>query len=170
MPAYNYYPNYYNVPSWQPINSYPQQSFALPVNNQQFMIQVDGEIGAKAWQPQSALPPNTVIPLWDFDGIHVYFKSTDGYGRMNPIRKAKVIFEDEAQNLPSNVSGSEEHQNVSGAQSIEFPDMSKYVTKEDLESLKADLRSMFTAQAMSNQNHTSGNQNGNSSSNGRGNR
>lgn len=157
MPAYNYY----NVPNWQPVQqpgfNYfpPQQSFAMPVQNSpQYMIQVDGEIGAKAWQPQTPLNPNTVIPLWDFDGMHVYFKSTDAYGRMNPVRKAKVVFEDEPQSLPQGNSGSVENiQNVSGnssgsGQTIEMPDMTRFATKDDLESLKQDLRSMFTAQAM----------------------
>lgn len=161
MPAYNYY----NVPSWQPVQPYPQpypqQSFGISVPQapQQFMINVDGEIGAKAWQPQTPLAPNSVIPLWDFDGIHVYFKSTDAYGRMNPMRKAKVVFEDEQKALPQGNSGAvnglneNANQNVSGAQSIELPDMAKYVTKDDLESLKQDLRSMFTAQAISGQSH-----------------
>lgn len=166
MPAYNYY----NVPSWQPVQPYPQpypqQSFGIsvPQASQQFMINVDGEIGAKAWQPQTPLVPNSVIPLWDFDGVHVYFKSTDAYGRMNPMRKAKVIFEDEPQALPQGNSG-DAHQNASGNQLIELPDMTKYVTKDDLESLKQDLRSMFTSQSIPGQSQQAQNpqlnQNGN---------
>lgn len=154
MPAYNYYPTYYN-PGWAPQPYMPQQqSFAMPASqNPQYMIQVDGEIGAKAWQPQTSLAPNTVIPLWDFDGIHVYFKSTDAYGRMNPVRKAKVVFEDEVQNLPQGQSGAAENPQVA-----QTPvNTENFVTKDDLKSLKDEIRQMFTQ-----------NQNGNNVSNNKG--
>ena len=184
MAAYNYYPNYYNTPSWRPMGQtsfvpYPQHGMAMaPAPNPQFMIQVDGEIGAKAWQPQMALGPNTVIPLWDYDGLHVYFKSTDAYGRMNPVRKAKVIFEDEPQNLPQGQSMNAEEQNngVSGAgenpQLQMNPD--QYVTRDDLNDLKNEIRQMLSTnhnvsgQQQGNQN--SGNNQSAGNQNGRGNR
>ena len=175
MAAYTNYPNYYNVPSWQPMQMgqasyapYLQQpiSMAPAPNQQQYMIQVDGEIGAKAWQPQSALMPNVVIPLWDYDGIHVYFKSTDAYGRMNPVRKAKVVFEDESQNLPQGQSGNM-NPGMSGAG--ENPQLQinpdQYVTKDDLNELKNEIRQMLSENhnmsgQQVNQNQSSGNQNG----------
>ena len=167
MPAYNYYPTYYGNAGWgapyagqQAFAPYPQQSVSMaPTQSPQFMIQVDGEIGAKAWQPQAALNPNTVIPLWDFDGVHVYFKSTDSYGRMNPIRKAKVIFEDEPQNLPqgnSGMSGSGENPQLATAP----VNHEQYVTKEDLNSLKDEIREMLM-----NQKSYPGQQNQNAKSN-----
>ena len=71
-----------------------------------YMIQVDGEMAARAWQMPVNLMPGTVIPIWDVDGVHVYFKSVDGYGRLNPTRKARIVFEDETQPLPEGASGS----------------------------------------------------------------
>ena len=59
------------------------------------MINVDGEAAARAWQTPSNPQPNMIIPLFDTDGQHVYFKSFDAYGRMNPIRKGKIVFDDE---------------------------------------------------------------------------
>lgn len=174
------YPNYYNVPSWQPVqigqagfSPYAQQSFTMPTSNTQYMYQVDGEIGAHAWQAPGNVPlgPNAIVPLFDFDGVHIYLKTTDAYGRMNPMRKGRVVFDDEQQNLPqqsaSNVQSGQMNQNpqlqkngnVSGAQSIELPDMSKFVTKDDFESFKEDLRAMFSAQASRQQ--SGSNQNGN---------
>jgi hypothetical protein len=152
MPAYNYYPTYYGNAGWgtpyagqQAFAPYPQQPVSMAQMSPQFMIQVDGEIGAKAWQPQTALNPNTIIPLWDYDGIHVYFKSTDAYGRMNPVRKGRVVFDDEPQNLPQGNGG------VSGAgenPQLGTPPVSheNYVTKEDLASLKDEIREMLMQQ------------------------
>lgn len=158
----NYYGSYTNPygvgsayfnPYVQP--QVPQVPMSGAQQNPQYMIQVDGEMAARAWQAPSNLPPRTMIPLWDYDGEHVYFKSVDEYGRMNPMRKGRVIFEDEQRNLPQ-ASQAQSDNGVSGAQSIELPDMSKYITKEDFESFKQDLRSMLTAQAQNN--NSSGNQ------------
>lgn len=168
----NYYSYYTGTPQY-PVGGayftpYVQPQMQVPMSgaqqNPQYMIQVDGEVAARAWQAPANLPPRTLIPLWDYDGRHVYFKSTDEYGRMNPIRKATVIFEDEQQNLPQGQSGQVQQQQqndngVSGAQSIELPDMSRYMTKDDFESFKQDIRSMLTAQAQNN--HASGNQGNN---------
>ena len=69
------------------------------------MISVDGEMAAKAWPTPQEMRPGDVIPLWDVDGVHVYFKSLDGYGRLNPTRKARIVFEDEMPALPEGNSG-----------------------------------------------------------------
>ena len=173
MPAYSNYLNY-SSPWQQPLmgqasfTPYPQQSYALPAfQSPQFMIQIDGEVGARAWQPQSALPPNTVIPLWDYDGVHVYFKSTDAYGRMNPIRKARVVFEDEQQTLPQGNSGAQ----ADPSQAAPGVQADNYVTKEDVKTLKEELKDELREIIAQNLPHASGNQNGsNNSNNGRGNR
>lgn len=124
--------NYYS-----PYALYPASYTPMPQVNQpgysyapapSYMISVDGEIGARAWQMPANLAPSTVIPLWDMDGKHVYFKSIDAYGRLNPLRKGVVVFEDEAE---------------APAPQQALPDMSEYVTKEDLATLKQELRSMI---------------------------
>lgn len=132
-------PSYY--PSYPPVygsaygsNVYPSYNLN-PYNVQapQYMINVDGEVGAKAWQPPANLAPNTVIPLWDIDGKHVYFKSVDAYGRLNPMRKGTVIFEDEQ---------------ATEAVKTEPVDLSSFVTKEEFNELKA----LITKQSKTNQN------------------
>ena len=83
------YGNYYNqLPTMQQMPQIQQQQ-------PQYMINVDGENSAKSWQPTVIPQPNTIIPLFDSDGQHVYFKTYDAYGRMNPIRKGRIVFDDE---------------------------------------------------------------------------
>lgn len=144
----NYYNNYpYQTPMYTP---YPQQPIAYSANaygmqgNNNYMISVDGEMAARAWQMPQNLAPGTIIPLWDLDGQHVYFKSTDNFGRINPLRKGRVVFDDEPaaeQNLPAGDSRTEKN----------------YVTKEDFENLRNEIQDMIrTAQ----QDPGQGNQNG----------
>lgn len=115
---------------------------------QQYMINVDGEIGARAWQMPNDLLPNTVIPLWDVDGVHVYFRSVDAYGRLNPLRKGRVVFEDEPK-LPQGFSGE--------AAAPVMPDMTGYATKEDMDELKKEIRQMSQMiNQMSGQNRQNG--------------
>ena len=141
---YPYYTNPYS-------NAYPisyggsvYNAMTQPVMQQvpqqpQYMINVDGENSAKSWQPQVAPQPNTIIPLFDSDGQHVYFKTYDAYGRMNPLRKGRIVFDDEVQ-----VSETPSEQDMSG-----------YVTKEDLEKLKEELFSQLNNnQTKTNQNST----------------
>lgn len=140
-------PNYYNPNLFYPatyVSPYggsmaPQMQLPMMNNSgavQQYMISVDGEGSARAWQPMQPMGPNTIVPLWDLDGQHLYFKSTDAYGRMNPIRKARVVFEDEPQ-LPQGQSG------AANQQAPQMPDMSQFVTKADLDEMKNELiRSM----------------------------
>ena len=134
MAVNTYSPNilgqtYYPV-SYQTFNPYYNQSYAsMPVQTQQYMISVDGEGAAKAWQIPGGQTPNLIIPLWDLDGKHVYFKSTDAYGRMNPLRKGVIVFEEET--VPQNNMSSE---------------ASPYVTIEDLNKLRDEIKSMLSQQ------------------------
>lgn len=135
--------NYYSPYSAQPM-SYNATSYGMPGNN--YWISVDGEMAARAWQMPSNLPPNTIIPLWDLDGIHVYFKSTDAYGRINPIRKGKVVFEDESQNVLPEGESEASVNRPSGMNPVgdsRMEDMSKYVTKEDFEGLRHEIQDML---------------------------
>lgn len=113
------------MPAYQmPVSSAP----ATP-----YMIQADGEMAARAWQMPVNLAPGTVIPIWDVDGIHVYFKSVDAYGRLNPTRKARIVFEDEQQNLPE-ASANEQ---ISGKSE-------NYVTKSDFDSFRNEVKQMLS--------------------------
>ena len=169
MPVY-YNPSIYNNPNPNVgaayFNAYPQQtlqqqfpmnsvSYGMPSNN--YWISVDGEMAARAWQMPQNVPPNTIIPLWDLDGQHVYFKSTDAYGRINPIRKGKVVFEEDMANLPA---GQSEGCSGASAASVNMPsgrnpvydsaastpDMSGYVTKEDFDGLRHEIQEMLRNQ------------------------
>lgn len=102
------------------------------VGRNAYMIQVDGEMAAKAWQCPPDMKPGDVIPLWDADGMHVYFKSLDGYGRLNPTKKARIVFEDDAQALPENTSGAAPRQEPA-------MDPNQFVSKAEFDGLKNDI-------------------------------
>lgn len=138
----------YNMPMVQAPYGYqpaPMQSYAPApvvsmtpqpvVGRNTYMIQVDGEMAAKAWQCPPDMKPGDVIPLWDADGMHVYFKSLDGYGRLNPTRKARIIFEDEPQALPENTSGAASRQEPA-------MDPNQFVSKAEFDGLKSDIASI----------------------------
>ena len=110
--------------------SIPMQTFTPPQQIQQYMISVDGEGAAKAWQIPGGQTPNLIIPLWDLDGKHVYFKTTDAYGRMNPLKKGVIVFEEEM--VPQ----------TSGAS----VDTQSYVTKDDFEAFKNEIKMLLTPQ------------------------
>ena len=130
-------PQYYNPglfpASYVPVG-YPQQPISVSgANPMTYMYQVDGENAARAWQPPMGqqLPPNTIVPLFDVDGEHIYFKSTDMYGRMNPIRKGRVLFDTD----PIPVLNPGQSGNVSSEQSNQSNN-EKYMTKDDMESME----------------------------------
>lgn len=147
-------PNYYNPANFYPVtyqtpytgNAYgavpqPMMSGGQSSTNQ-YMINVDGEGSARAWQPSMPVGPNTIIPLWDLDGQHVYFKSTDAYGRLNPIRKGRVIFEDE-QMLPQGQSGAGSPENQQAQPVMPSIDTSQFLTKHDLDQFKNEIKAML---------------------------
>ncbi len=132
MPQY-YNPGLYGtgyVPQSYYSPAVPGYSSAPPQN---YMISVDGEQAARAWQMPNGLPPGSVIPLYDVDGVHVYFKSLNAYGQLNPLRKGRVIMEDEPV-LPAGQS----------AEAAPSGGNTQFVTKEDLNELRKEIRSMLT--------------------------
>lgn len=138
-------------------NAYAQVPMQMPMqmsmqpNPTPYMIQVDGEMAARAWQMPNNVAPGTVIPIWDVDGVHVYFKSVDAYGRLNPTRKARVVFEEERMPLPEGQSGS--------SQSAQTVDAGSYATRADFESLRNDIASIRQMLSGNRQNgRNSGNQ------------
>ena len=144
-----YYPNPYSytypisygsyLPNNNPVQNVPQQ---IPQQSPQYMINVDGENAAKSWQPTVLPQPNTIIPLFDSDGQHVYFKTFDAYGRMNPIRKGRIVFDEEIQ--------------ISESAQPSVQDMSAYVTKDDLEKFKQEIINQIRPRNNQNGNNTRG--------------
>lgn len=132
----NIYGNYVT-----PQQSYsPQPQVQSPVRAMEW---VEGEIGAIAYQMPPGWPANTPIPLWDNKSTTIFLKSWNQMGVPNPLQRIPYTLPEQG-SLPDT-----QH---SGATA---PDMSQYVTKQDLESLRQELRSM---QQNGNRN---GNQNGN---------
>ena len=146
-PYSSIYPLSYGGTSYPTIQNMP--SMMQPVQQQPtYMINVDGENSAKSWQPVVIPQPNTIIPLFDSDGQHVYFKTYDAYGRMNPIRKGRIVFDDEIQvsETPSD--------------SVQAPDLSGYATKDDLNKIKEEIEEILHSHSDQLGSTTKTNQNG----------
>ena len=131
MAYYNYYNQY-------PYNGYQNQSYS---QNMKSMEWVDGEIGAKAFQMPQGWPPETPIVLWSNSEKKIYLKSWNQMGMANPMQELDYEIKERTNPalLPSNISG----------------DTANYVTKEDLEQFKQELRNMVSS--MSNNNRGGGN-------------
>lgn len=81
--------NYY-----QPISQTPmpvQQSQPTPMQNNG-MIWVDGEIGAKAYQLNGQTGP---VALWDTNDTVIYLKSVNQMGMLNPLQKIRYQMEEQ---------------------------------------------------------------------------
>jgi len=167
MPGYYnnpYYPATYQSPlamgqaSFAPYNGYmPQQSYANGPSCA--MGWVEGEIEARGRQmPQGV----TQYAMWDTNQQKIYVKSLNQMGMPNPMQILTYTVEEQpAQSaLPSGGVNSNSGNNMSGG---DHPDMSQYVTKDDLEQLKNEIRSLNKSQAgMSSGNNQNGNNRGGS--------
>ena len=131
---------YYNYPV-NGVQPTQPQSFA-PQQPIQGMIWVDGEVGAKAFQMPAGWPVNTPIPLWDTNAQVVYLKSINQMGMPNPLQKLHYTMEEQQSGyLPAASAISGDHHE-------------QYVTKEDFEQMKTELKEMLRAnQSGKNQNN-----------------
>ena len=128
------YWNYPQYPYYQPNQSYAQ-------NNMESMKWVDGEIGAKAFQMPQGWPPETPIALWDNSEKKIWLKSWNAMGMPNPMQEINYTIKERANNslLPGNVSGD-----------------TQYVTKQDFEQLKEELRNLSHSLQNNNNNNNRG--------------
>lgn len=97
---------------------------------------VDGEVGAKAYQ----VPPGITKPiaLWDTNDTVIYLKSVNQYGIPNPIQKIHYRMEE----MVPKYMGQDQARLESGeARQEEKPDMSEYIRREELDSMKEELMS-----------------------------
>lgn len=117
---YPMYPNYYYVQS--PNQYQNQQSYT---NSVKAMEWVEGEVGAKAYQMPVGWPVNTPIPLWDSIEKKIYLKSWNQMGMANPLQELDYEIKDN----PMLMSGSSY-------------DMSQYITKNDFNELKQEIKSL----------------------------
>lgn len=154
---YNFYPaSYINggasfAPYATPQLPIPQQSYAQGTTPKP-MEWVEGEVGAKAFQMPAGWPANQPIPLWDSTDSVIYLKSWSQMGIPNPLQKLKYEMPESQTppTLPGGQSGSAEPSN--------------FVTKEDLESMKNELRELIR----NNRYNSQGNQNQNNRKENRG--
>ena len=121
------------TPYQQPMQM--QQSYAQPPVK--CMEWVEGEIGAKAFQMPQGWPANTPIPLWDSTDTVIYLKSVNQMGVPNPMTKIKYTIEEQQNQMMLPQGQSQQSGNMSGTNQ---PDMSQYVTKNDLEQMKKELK------------------------------
>ena len=145
-----------------------QQSYGQQSPQQEVMKWVDGEIGAKAFQLPQGWAPNVLYPLWDSTDTVIYLKSINQMGMPNPIQKLHYTMEN--QNTPALTGGNSGNGNGnnSGNSGNDQTDMSKYVTKDDLDSLREEIRNLRQnpgVSATGGNSNTSGNQNGSNNGN-----
>lgn len=163
---YNFYPatyanqmGYSGMPMQQQMSQMPQQSYSAPVQQGPKMMEwVEGEVGAKAFQMPNGWPANSPIPLWDSTDTVIYLKSWGPMGIPNPMQKLRYEMP-EQQNQAMLMSGN----NGSNDGQSGHPDMSQYVTKQDLENIKKEMMNTFSSMNTSgnNQNGSNSSQNGN---------
>lgn len=164
-------PNYYNsygYPNNVPMSygngqyqSAPAPQYSQPQYQQQVnptMIWVDGEAAARAYQIPPTHPIGQPIALWDNNDMVIYLKSIDSFGRPAPLKKIRYTVEAEQQSqqmsaLPGG-NGNSGNDGFSGS-------TENYVTKDDLESLKNEIRTMMQ------QNQNGGNNGGNNNRGGK---
>lgn len=141
--AYN--PNMYSTYGQMYGNSYGQSmlpSAIQPAQPQSYAMQpamkgeiewVDGEVGAKAYQiPNGTTKP---IALWDTNDTVIYLKSMNQYGIPNPIKKIHYQMEENISEPMSQASARLE----SGDSKLDM-DMSRFVRKDELETMKEELK------------------------------
>lgn len=147
---YNFYPatyanqmGYSGMPMQQPqMSQMPQQSYTAQAQQGPKMMEwVEGEVGAKAFQMPNGWPANSPIPLWDSTDTVIYLKSWGPMGIPNPMQKLRYEMPEQQNQALLN----------SGSSGNEQPDMSQYVTKQDLEEIKKEMRNALSS---------AGNQNG----------
>ena len=153
MPNYNNFQQGYGYPMYnaqayqQPYQQQYGQTNASMYQTQQTpvgIIWVDGEVGAKAYQLPQNWPANAPMPLWDTNDTIIYLKSTNQMGMPNPLQKVHYTM-DEVQRSPMMSNASQ--QTMLPAAENHTPDMSAYVTKDDLERMKEEIKNAMSSAA-----------------------
>lgn len=167
-------PNYYNPYNFYPVqyanqmgySSMPMQQ-AAPIMPQQMtqpqlkaMEWVEGEVGAKAFQMPQGWPANQPIVLWDSTDTVIWLKSWGPMGIPNPMQKLKYVMP-EQQSQSYLMSGTNEGNAASNTSMDSNPDMKNFATKDDITSLREEIRQMsMRGMSRSMNPNNAGNQNG----------
>lgn len=126
MPSYNnYFPTGYQYyqPQYQQPTQPTMQSPVVSNTGNNGIIWVQGEAGAKSY----LVAPNTTVQLWDSESQTIYLKSADATG-MPSIKTLDYTIR-ESQNTIPHITQST------------MPDLSKYVTWDELEEKLNSLKS-----------------------------
>lgn len=154
MPNFNNfggYPNnmtYGNYPNNVGYNSYPQTDISYQQRQVKAMEWVDGEAAAKAFPLPQGWPVNIPMPLWDSNDPVIYLKSINQMGMPNPLKRLRYVIENDGQANQSMLPAGD---NMTGGQSYS-PDMSKYVTKDDMEKMVGELKNAINSVKETNRN------------------
>lgn len=156
MPQYwnpnNFYPASYAQQSYMPAPM-PQQSYAVQPTIA--AVWVDGEMEARGKSIPQGVSQFFMV---DVNNQKIYWKSLNQMGMPNPMQTLNFTIEGQQQNLPAGNSGTN-YSGYSGDNGQSgHHDMSQYVTKQDLEQLRSEIRQM-------NQSGTNGNSNTSGASN-----
>lgn len=141
--AYNYQNPYTMYPAAAYQQTYAQQpnQYTQPAQSGTShpvgLIWVDGEVGAKAYQMPAGWTPNTPLPLWDTNDTVIYLKSVNPMGMPNPLQKIHYELEPQ-KGTPMPMQSAQQGMLPSGET------RSDYVTREDLERVKDELRSAIS--------------------------
>lgn len=143
---YNFYPvqyanqiGYSGMPSQQIVPMASQPSIAQP--QLKAMEWVEGEVGAKAFQMPQGWPANQPIVLWDSTDTIIWLKSWGPMGIPNPMQKLKYVMP-EQQSQSYLMSGANEGNTASNASMDSNPDMKNFATKDDITSLREEIRQL----------------------------
>lgn len=150
--TYNAYANYPYSLYTQPQASYAsyaqqpqvQQQPAATPQIQSGIIWVDGEVGAKAQQLPAGWPANTPLPLWDTNDTIIYLKSINQMGMPNPLQKLHYTMEEMQMPTRSGMSATTPMLMSGDHNPNPEHEEKHYVTKDDLERMKEEIRESIT--------------------------
>lgn len=163
---YNFYPaTYPGAASYaqQPIMQAAQQSFNT-VGQPKPWEWVDGEVGAIAYQMPPGWPANHPIQLWDSKDKIIWVKSWNQMGMPNPMQKIKYTIEEQPM-LPQGQSGQAPRYDTESASNHNAEATSNFATKDDLETMKNEIKELLKSQNAgqnggNNRNNNNGNRGG----------
>ena len=111
--------------TYQPIYPQYQQPIMQNQNQQNGVIWVQGEAGAKSY----LVAPNNTVQLWDSESQTIYLKSADASG-MPSMKVLDYTIRDLAKNTPS------------APPTVSADKISDYATKDDLRSVSEQITAL----------------------------
>ena len=111
--------------TYQPIYPQYQQPIMQNQNQQNGVIWVQGEAGAKSY----LVAPNSTVQLWDSESQTIYLKSADASG-MPTMKVLDYTIRDQAKNV------------ANSPVSVRPEDLSGYATKSEIEAITSEIAAL----------------------------